>query len=146
MKLLFIPIACFVFWFGGTPFEVIDATKKDWAGGRRETGYGTTYKIQLLSKANSGKLVIDQLWAGGEYFEVSARKWTDDGWKTDYNKNDTITVQAQSIKGRKFSEKKIIKDMPFSYSGEVLIGYKYKGKRKYHRIEKLKKLDKEYYP
>ncbi len=143
-------IVLLIFLFGAK-LKLIEATSQEWAGGQYQSGYGTDFKITLLAKRNSAQLQVDELWMAGDYFEVHAVKDLTNRSNHSFSRRDTVYITAgitfkptQGGKMVKVETKK--KPAPIDYDGVALVGYSYKGKRKYIEIESFKKLEKIIYP
>lgn len=139
-----------VFIFG-PKVKLLDSTSQEWAGGRYESGYGTNFKISLIAKGSNEKLQIDELWVGDRYFKVQALKSL--AYRNDsiFAKGDTVYVRS-SIKyipgenGVMKEVNKLQKESPFEFSGDALLGYTWKGKKKFLVIKNIRKLEKIIYP
>ena len=148
--ILFSFVALVVFLFG-SKIKVVDATSQQWAGGRYESGFGTDYKITFITKKKSDKIKIDELWVGDDFFEVHAVKDLAHRSDHSFSRKDTIYITA-GVKfkpdghGKDVKVKGLTKPAPRELNGEALIGYTYRGKRKYIRIEKFRVLEKIIYP
>ena len=151
MKTLSISIITLVIFLFGTKIKVVDATSQQWAGGRYESGYGTDYKITLVAKKKSEVLTIDELWVGDDFFEVKPVKDLANRSDHTFSRKDTVYIIA-GVKfkpdghGKDVKEKGLIKQAPRGFNGEALLGYSYRGKRRYIEIEKFRILEKIIYP
>jgi hypothetical protein len=133
-------------------FKLISATGQDWKGGRKETGYGTLYEINMVTETGSENLCFDKLRIGETYFEIYCFQKGKRIKTNTFGSGDTVTIQV--------NDRIIPKPMPFvdiedvnsnkencpDYDGEALLSYIYKGKRKYFEIEKFTRLETLYYP
>ncbi len=137
--------------FCGAKVKLLDATSQEWYGGQYESGRGTDYKISLLAGGGSDELVLDELWLGEDFYEIKAVKNLARKSDLKFEKRDTIYVQA----GKKYKPDengRMVKvagksvEPPKEYNGVALMGYTWKGKRKYIEIEKLRVLEKIIYP
>lgn len=138
-------------WFGCPKVKVLEATSQEWAGGRQESGFGTRYVIHLQAKRSSDKLEIDQIWIGENYFDIKELRSPQYKKLSSFSRGDTLTVnvgvkyqvldngKTQQIDGTS-------KEPPKAFSGAALLGYRFKGKRKYIEIETFKQLEKIIYP
>ena len=127
-------------------FEVVDATSQKWIGGIPGAGKGTNYEIKVLAFKNSARLQIDKIWIGEEYYDISALKDSKKTKDTSFEKMDTLYIKVHKYirTDREGVEIKTEVDqknkLPKEYVGEALIGFTYKGKRKYKTIGSFKKL------
>jgi len=133
-------------------FEIIEATSQKWAGGQERTGHGYYYNLTLKAKKSSQKLIFDKLWIGADFFTIKAYKRSGNKHVEVFNTNDTIYINARSQKRPIDPEnpeenQKTIKELPpFDLKGAALLGYIYKGKRKYKTVEAFKEVKAVYYP
>ncbi len=133
-------------------FEIVNATKMDWKGGQKETGYGTYYEINILTKTNSENLIFDKLWIGEKYFEISCFQKGKRIKNNTFGTNDTITIQVndrivpKSITNIETENNNSDHLKSPDYNGDALLSYTFKGKRKYFEIEKFTQLETQYYP
>jgi len=131
------------------PFKILEKTSQDWSGGTEESGFGTSYRFKMIAKKGSGKLVIDRLWVGKDYFEV--KPYLKPGFfnNSTFHRKDTIRILATKFKGSEqnkernidINSSKYVKP-PFEYEGDAILGYMIKNKRKYKKIESLTRLEK----
>ncbi|MBT3242813.1 MAG: hypothetical protein HN352_06655 [Bacteroidetes bacterium] len=144
----FIILTVFLF---GSKIKVVDATSQAWAGGIYQSGYGTDFRIALIAKKASDKLKIDELWIGEDFFEVQAVKDLAHRSDFEFSKKDTVYLAA-GIKYKPENEGSYVKvqgktrQAPMEFDGAALIGYTFKGKRKYIEIDTLRVLKKIIYP
>ena len=124
-------------------FKVLEATSQKWVGGIISAGSGINYQLTLLANQSSGKIKIDQLWVGDQYFKVTAIKKFPASEKEGFEKGDTIYINARTAPHRKESFKQA---PPFSYDGAALIGYEVDKKRKFIIVEEIKKISPIAYP
>jgi len=150
MKYLSFFLIALLFGAGGR-VKVAESTSQEWVGGLQQSGYGTYYKSTVTVKAGSDKLQIDELWVGN--LKLPARAVTDlkDRNSTTFKKGDQVYVRAEILwkpeaTGGMVRVTGIQADKPYEYQGEGLIGYTYKGKRKYAEIKKFKVLERIIYP
>ena len=138
-------------------FKVLKATSQKWVGGTIGAGSGINYQLTLLANQSSGKIKIDQLWVGDQYFKVTAIKKFPASEKEGFEKGDTIYISATryfpSSQQRKNdtnqgepTRNKPSQAPPFSYDGAALIGYEADKKRKFIIVEKIKKISPIAYP
>jgi len=131
--------------------KITNATSQEWAGGRPQSGHGTYYKIELVSKKSSTKIQFDQLWIGEKYFDIKPTNSQKSLNDTIFAKKDTLYIRVNDKiipKEYRKPQKNIKKDIPvpYKYKGKALLGYVLKnGKRKYIEIEKFKILEKQRY-
>ena len=133
-------------------FEIVSATAQKWAGGQKRTGHGVYYTITLKVKKNSQRLSFDKLWVGSEFYSIKAYKHIESKNIESYNINDTIYVSARSQirppdeENPEVNQKTVTEAPPFEIKGAALLGYLYKGKRKYKTIDSFKELNSLFYP
>ncbi len=127
-------------------FEIIEATSQKWHGGARGSGFGTYYELTIIPKANSEKLIFNQIWIGKKHFKVSTFQKGKKMRNNLFGKGDTITIMLNDkveLKPLPFVEKDgcLIEkhELPYKYEGKALLSYTYKGKQKYKEIESFKK-------
>ena len=151
MKILLTSLMGIIILLCGAKVKLIDATSQEWYGGQYESGRGTDYVFTIRAGGGSDKLVIDQLWLEEDFYEVSAVKNRAKRSDLTFQKNDTIYIQAgkkllPDANGNmlKVAGKKM--DPPREFSGTALLGYTWKGKRKYLEVAELKVLEKIIYP
>ena len=105
----------------------------------------------MKARGGSDKLVLDQLWLGEDFYEISAVKNLSRRSDLKFEKRDTIYVRV----GKKFkpdSNGNMVKvtgksvKPPMEFTGAALLGYTWKGKRKYLRVAELRVLEKIIYP
>lgn len=152
MKYLIV-LLCFFGLFSGPQVELVDAYKSSWVGGRFESGRGTNYTFMLTANKSSEKIVIDEMWVGKSYFKIKPQRQNKDLVITnDFAKQDTFYVQVNirikpNVDGvMESANPKLKKDLPYEYEGGALLGYLYKGKRKYFVIDSVKTKPTVYYP
>ncbi|MCF8298946.1 MAG: hypothetical protein K9J13_15465 [Saprospiraceae bacterium] len=139
-----------------TDFEIVEATKQDWTGGFRGSGYGTNYVIKTVANHSSKTLKIDQLWVGNKKFDavaITGYYLPFDKQDTNFRKKDTVYLLAFFVQkvdrtGNPVEEdnetKKILP--PIKYDGDALVGYRVNKKRKYMVIKSIKELEALNYP
>lgn len=131
--------------------KVLDATSQEWAGGVYASGYGTNFKITMVARGSSDQLVINDLWIGEDHFEVVAVKDLSRRGDALFAKKDTVYVSAgitykPDENGRYKKTETGSKKAPDRYDGQALLGYTWKGKQKYVRIDEIRSLEKLIYP
>ncbi len=151
MKVITITVLASLILIFGVKMKLVDSTSQEWAGGMYESGYGTNYKITLIAKRGSEKLQINELWIGQDYFEVHAVKDLSRRSDLSFDRKDTVyVVSSINFKpdkdGTMVQVKAIKKDPPIKYEGVALIGYTWKGKKKFLKIKSFRKLEKLIYP
>ncbi|MCK5820571.1 MAG: hypothetical protein KAH17_01750 [Bacteroidales bacterium] len=139
-----------IFLFGAK-MKLIDSTSQEWAGGIYESGYGTNYKATLIAKGGSEKLQVNELWIGKDYFEVKAMKNLAKRSDLSFVRKDTIYIVSSinfkpDTDGAMVQVNSIKKDPPKSFKGDALLGYTWKGKKKYLEIKSFRKLEKLIFP
>ena len=139
-------ILTILFWGN---FKIIEATSQDWAGGRKESGYGTYYRFKMIAAKSSEKLLIDRLWIGEDYYEV--KPYTEPGRfnSNKFNRADTIFILATRFLGSELTKDRNIQKKSdkyikpaFNYDGDAIIGYKIRNKRKFKKIKSFTRLKK----
>ena len=146
MKLISFLLLLSIFSSCNNSFEVVSATRQKWAGGVPDAGHGENYKFTLVAKKSSSELKIDQLWVGEEFYKIQAYKNLANKKDNSFENSDTIYFFAQKREiiyrdNLTFEKpKKEIALLPIKHSGEALIGYNLKGKRKYQSVETIKKI------
>ena len=140
-----------VFILFGTKLRFVDSTSQEWVGGIYEAGKGTNYKITLLAKASAEKLQVEDLWIGDDYFKVQAIKNLARKSDLSFAKRDTIyvvsSINFKPTEDGKMEQVKLLKkDPPVEMTGVALLGYSWKGKKKYMNIASFRKLKKLIYP
>lgn len=151
MKTLLVSFFLSVLFCCGPRLKLVESSSQEWAGGRYETGYGTNYKLSLVARASSEKLLVEELWIGDTYFEVKAVRDLAKKKETAFDKGETIYVvasinQKPNQQGGMDQVTGGTKDLPFSYEGKALLGYTWKGKKKYLEIRDFTQLEKIIYP
>jgi len=140
-----------IFLFFGAKVKLVDATSQQWYGGQYESGKGTDYVLTMKARGGSDKLVLDQLWLGEDFYEISAVKNLARRSDLNFEKRDTIYVRV----GKKYkpdSNGNMVKvtgksvKPPKEFTGAALLGYTWKGKRKYIEVAELRVLEKIIYP
>jgi hypothetical protein len=144
-------------------FIVLSFTSQDWHGGIKGSGGGTNYEITAVSKQSSANLIIDQLWIGQKYYEITVSKKFPSFSADGFSANDTIYIHAsdyrkdpdfnRNIQVTDSETKQIIEtaeavniDPPYAYQGVALIGYKLNGQHLYIPIDKIVKKAPLFYP
>jgi len=127
-------------------FKVLEATSQKWVGGIISAGSGINYQLTLLANQSSGKIKIDQLWVGDQYFKVTAIKKFPASEKEGFEKGDTIYINAKVAHPAPPHKEYFEQAPPFSYNGAALIGYELDKKRKFIIVEEIKKLSSIAYP
>ncbi len=140
-------------------FTIGSTTSQQWHGGRPETGYGTYYKIRLITFFNSDKMKFEGIWIGDKYLEAKAFEIGRENKPEYFGVGSTvlISVNDKVTPNSKFSNKSISKEeqeknkkevrlRPFKYAGEGLLVYTIDKKHKYFEIEKFKVIKALYYP
>lgn len=127
------------------------ATSQRWHGGIKGSGGGINYDVSIVSLFSSAQLIIDELWIGEKFHEISASrrfpKTSADGFvagdtiyihASDYIKDPDVPKQVEEVDGQKETQDTLQNTPPpKKYTGEALIGYKINGNRKYKEIEKF---------
>ena len=133
------------------PIQIIASFAQPWVGGVKGSGSGVNYEFQcIIKKTNS--YIIDQLWVGENFLTPSVWGKSGSYLSNGYNCNDTIFIRAnQHFNSGKSSENDTSKvtsenKVPFKFSGDALIGYKLKDKRKYITVINMVKKQTLYYP
>lgn len=139
-------------------FELIKATSQKWYGGRQETGFGTYYELTIIPNSNSDNLLFDKMWVGKQYFEIQCYQKGKKMRNNLFGKGDTITIRVNKdevhkklpfvVKDDNSKEKCLTEKYPVpkEYTGDALLSYVYKGKRKYFEIKEFTKIEPVYYP
>jgi len=150
MKYLTILLAALLIGPGGR-IKVAESTSQEWVGGLQQSGYGTYYLSTVTVKGHSDKMKIDELWIGN--LKLPARAVTDlkNRNSTTFRKGDRVYVRAEvnwkpEARGGLVRTTGIQTDKPYDYQGQGLIGYTYKGKRRYAEIDRFIPLEKIIYP
>ncbi len=152
---LFLGLFCI---FSCPKLELMNASESSWVGGRFDSGKGTNYTVRLVAKKSSEKLHIDQMWLKKDsatflYFPVKPqRQLKDFSITNEFAKNDTIYIQANRT--QRPNEEGVMEEVvnaeyvnvPYVFEGEALIGYTWKGKRRYMEISGFDKKETVYYP
>lgn len=151
MKAIAITVLVSFILIFGAKMKLVDSTSQEWAGGMYQSGYGTNYKITLIAKRSSEKLQVNELWIGQDYFEVHAFKNLSIRSNLSFDRKDTVyvvsSINFNSDKdGKMIQVKAVNKDPPIKYEGDALIGYTWKGKKKFLKINSFRKLEKLIYP
>jgi len=128
-----------LFFFGliNTPhFKLIEATKQNVVGGRKESGRSVVYNFKLVVRKSSDKIQLEDVWIGVKHFSIKAsHQDADNSISSNFDKGDTIYFQAEErylpnengdLELQKSTNPK---NVPIEYKGNALIGYKYKGKQ-----------------
>lgn len=151
MKIFIATILGLVLFLCGSKVKLIDATSQEWIAGRYESGRGTDYILTLKARGGSENLVIDKLWVGEVLYEVYAVKDRAKRSDREFDKGDTIYVQAGkklkpdetgkmvTVSGKEVSP-------PVDNPGAALLSYTWKGKRKHLEIDDFRELEKIIYP
>jgi hypothetical protein len=135
----------------GAKIQVVKSTSQEWAGGLRESGYGTNYKLTIKVKAGSGELQFEDLWVGDTHMKVRVAADPAKQPGNSFARGSQVTLQAgitirPDEQGRiTLSPEESLKK-PFNFKGEGLLGYIYKGHKAYLEITGFEKLNKIIYP
>jgi len=139
--------------FYSVPFKVIEATQQSVVGGRMESGRSEVFELKIIVKKPSSKLVFEDLWLGVKHYRIEAsHQKADNSISKEFAKGDTIIIRAierylPSESGELILQKSDHpKSVPIEYTGRALIGFKYKGKQRYHSIKEFKKIKAEEHP
>jgi hypothetical protein len=126
---------------------VIKATSQQWSGGAAGSGRGVYYTI-YLGKISQADFVFDSLWVDGKRLPVAI--------KPNLSGSDTLVLSSTDFSGvvRKpidvngNPQTEEIKPVPFpiSTTSEGVLGYLYKGERKYLTIDSWTRLKALFYP
>lgn len=151
MKALVVAVLVSIILLFGAKMKMVDSTSQEWAGGIYESGYGTNYKITLIAKGGSEKLQVNEFWIGQDYFEVKAMKNLAKRSDLSFARKDTIYIVSSinfkpDNNGTMVQVKPMKKDPPVDFEGDALLGYTWKGKKKFLEIECFRKLEKLIYP
>ena len=118
------------------------ATSQDWSGGAAGT-HGTYYKVYFLMKETSD-YTFDSLWTNGRSIPAEAIKSS--------TPSDTLMILAndyRGIRGKPGAEQmsnSVEGSFPVEMKAEGLLGYFYKGERRYFPIAAWEKLKPIAYP
>ncbi len=121
------------------------ATSRYWAGGRKESGFGTEYRITFSAIKTIKKISFENLWISNKCYKISAFKNGDNVINSENNtfsKDDSIQiiVNARSIqdeKGVTSTNDNGCKKMPFKISekNKAIVEYRI-GKKSYQILIK----------
>jgi hypothetical protein len=144
--LLFIFLLPFSTMFAQSDFEVLEATKQSWGGGRMCTGFGTHYRITFIPTFSSKKMSIDSLWVADRYYPVT--QFIKGNFVIEeFEANDTLTFQVafrdywSGCVPENYRADYNVAIPPMKYDGEALIEYTLKEDKKFFVIKKLKELE-----
>ncbi len=136
-------------------FKILEATLQVWTGGAHSGGSGVNYRLMLLVHKSSSKLILDTLWTGDACYPLLLSHAGRGNPGSGFMKNDTIYLSASKRnpmepdgKGEKATYKAGEKNCiaPIVFNGTALLGYRYRGKRKYMTLLKFKELPPLRYP
>lgn len=134
----------FLFLFGiffSVPFKMIDTTKQNVIGGRMESGRSVVFQFKMVAKKPSTKLHFEDVWIGVKHYSIEAvHQKADNSISPVFEKGDTIYFQAierylPNTQGDLEIQESGSKKVPIEYTGQALIGYKFKDKQHYYTIE-----------
>lgn len=130
-------IAIFFCWQN---VKVIDATSQQWSNGMPGSGAAVKYEFTIVPKQSSDILVIDRLWIGEHYFDISPVRKNGHSPVGSFNKKDTLYFSV-ILEMRKMAKQTETMPPPKEYKSEALIGYRVGGKkRRYVKVKKIRKL------
>jgi hypothetical protein len=139
--------------FFSTPFKTISTTQQNVVGGRMESGRSVVFEFKMVAKKPSSKLQFEDVWIGVKHYAIKAsHQKADNSISNDFEKGDTIYFQAiERYLPNESGELELQKNpnpktVPIEYTGQALIGYKYKGKQHYYVIENFTTLKEELRP
>ena len=150
MKYLTIILAVAAFCSGGR-IKVTEATSQEWVGGLQESGYGTDYQLIIEAKAGSEQLHIEELWADDLHMKVRIIANPANFKDQSFKKGDRLVVKAGWTHRPGPDERALLHSAdslarPVDFKGEGLLGYTWRGEKRYARIAVFKKLEKIIYP
>ena len=151
MKAIVAVVLVSVILLFGSKMKLVDSSSQEWAGGIYESGYGTNYKITLIAKAGSDKLQVNELWIGQDYFKINAMRNLAKRSDLSFARKDTVyVVSSINFKpgrdGKMEQVKLMRKEPPVDFNGDALLGYTWKGKKKFLEITSFRKLEKLIFP
>jgi len=151
MKTIVAVVLVSVILLFGSKMKLVDSSSQKWAGGIYESGYGTNYKITLIAKAGSDKLQVNELWIGQDYFKINAMRNLAKRSDLSFARKDTVyVVSSINFKpgrdGKMEQVKLMRKEPPVDFNGDALLGYTWKGKKKFLEIKSFRKLEKLIFP
>lgn len=144
-------ILIFAAFCGGGRIKVTEATSQEWVGGLQESGYGTDYQMIIKAKAGSEQFQIDELWVGDLHMKVRVIADPAKPMDRTFKKGARLVVKAGMTlrpgpdeKGQLLSADSLAR--PVDFRGEGLLGYTWKGEKRYAEIDVFKKLERIIYP
>lgn len=122
---------------------LLDANKRKWVAGQKNSGYGFDYKFRFKVVKNLKKFELKGVWIDSLFYQGNVFKdYTEIPSKTNVKKNDEILIKVtiRYIPNEKEeyipNNIKPFEKLPFikEKNYEALIFYTYKGQKRYHII------------
>jgi hypothetical protein len=132
------------FGFFRKDFKIIEATKQEWTGGLKESGKGINYRVTIVAKTNSDKLLIEGLRIYQKEYYCKKFNLSDKNAGKSFEKNDTIII-VSTTKGKNKDSSNINKQPSRDCNSEIVIDYKLKNRKKCRSVENIQILKPEYY-
>ncbi len=135
----FLTVLICLFSFCGQPFKLVNSTSQEYFAGRKESGGGIKYKIEVVATKSSKKLTFDNLFVGGKELQLIIQDTEKKNIKK-FDKGDTLILSAtlrissDEIQNSSIKEKK-----------EVLLNYHFK-KNESVAFVRPKRIESLYYP
>lgn len=146
MRLSLIIIVFFSGFIGffSRDFKIIEATKQEWTGGLKESGKGINYRITIVARTNSNKLIIEGLRINEKEYHCKKFNISDKNAGKSFEKNDTIII-ISSIKADNKSNLNIDRQPSKDCNSEIVIDFQLKNRKKCRPVDNIIILKPEYY-
>jgi hypothetical protein len=122
-------------------FRIVEATKQEWTGGRQKSVSGLNYRITIIAERGSARLKLKELWVNRNLVPCKVFNLTKNEPGNSFGRNDTILLTATVIVNESSDIDRIDEEPPFTFTGELIIGYKLNGRMLYRPVSEIKILN-----
>lgn len=116
----FLTVLICIFSFCGQPFEIVSSTSQEYIAGRKESGGGIKFKIELVALKSSRKLSFDNLYVDGKELKLKIQN-REKKFITAFSKGDTLLLSSTLILSTDE-----LQEMPSKVPEEVILNYHFK--------------------
>jgi hypothetical protein len=142
MKLLFSLLLLFlILWFQLGDFKVLDAEMQAFNSGRKESGSGINYRIQIVVNKKSSLIQFKRIWLKGRMYEPKIHVGSEE-----FSKGDTLLLTFTLwLEGSEHQmnvpEKEALSyEFPEEFKGKNVIEWKKRRKTHYKELPEFRKL------
>jgi hypothetical protein len=142
MKLIYSLLFLLLFpWFQSGDFKVLDAEMQAFDSGRKESGSGINYRIQIVLNKKPSLIQFKGIWLNGRMYEPIIQ-----GVSEEFSKGDTLlltfTVWTSGSEHQMNETEKeaSFHELPVEFKGKNVIEWKKRKKIHYKELPEFRKL------